>query len=355
MNLLDRYIATAVLKGVAMVLAVLLAVGTFIEFVGQLDDVGTADYELSTALTYVALRLPRMAFQMLPAAALLGALLSLGNFAVHRELIIMRASGVSRFRLLVSVGLAGFVLMVIMGLLGESIAPSLGAYARELRTQALHEDLDLADGQSTWLKVGDRIVNLRRQADAVGFGGVYLFELNGHRELVQVARADSADIDASNRWVLGNYARTVFEPDGVWASTERETVQSYDLSPDVLGLSVVRHDLLDTEGLRRYIRYLQENDLDANRYLIAYWGRIGDVVSVLFMTMLALPFVFGSLRSAGTGARLMVGLVVGLGYYVAAQALANSGEVFDLDPAVVAGAPILALLLITTVGLIRVR
>ena len=112
MILLDRYIAVAVLKGVAMVTLVLISVATFIDFMGQLADVGTAQYDLQTAVTYVALRVPRMIFQLLPAAALIGALFSLGNLAVHRELVVMRSSGVSRLRLMGSVALAGCVLMV---------------------------------------------------------------------------------------------------------------------------------------------------------------------------------------------------------------------------------------------------
>ena len=49
--------------------------------------------------------------------------------------------------LLSAVGLAGFGLAVLMALLGESLAPSLGAYASEMRTRALNEDVALADGQ----------------------------------------------------------------------------------------------------------------------------------------------------------------------------------------------------------------
>ena len=58
MNLLDRYIIVAVLKGVSVVIGVLLAVGIFIELIGQLDDIGNGNYGLSTALTYIALRIP---------------------------------------------------------------------------------------------------------------------------------------------------------------------------------------------------------------------------------------------------------------------------------------------------------
>ncbi len=355
MNLLDRYIAGAILKGVTTVVMVLLAVVTCVEFVGQLDDVGTAQYEMADALAYVALRIPRLILQMLPAAALLGALLSLGNLAVHHELLVMRASGVSRFRLVGSVGIAGVVLMVVMALLGESLAPSLGSYARQLRSQAMLDSVDIANARSAWMKDGDLIFNFRRAEDGINFGGVFLFELDAAGSLKQVARAESAEIDAEERWILANYAATQFADTSISSNAERRSVQQYDLSLELLGLSEVRHDLLDTQGLKRYIQYLELNELDADRYVTAYWARIAGVVSVLLMTVLALPFVLGALRSAGAGARLLVGLLIGLGYYVTAQTFVNSGEVFDLDPLVVAWLPGGALLIITSVALLRIR
>ena len=356
MTLLRRYIMFSVFRGVATALAVLVAVGSCIELVGQLDDLGTGDFGLAEALTYVALRIPRTVFETLPAAALIGSLLSLGNLAVHRELIVMRASGISPLQLLASAGLAGFGFAVVMVLLGESLAPSLGAYASELRARALLEDADMADGQSTWLKDGDRIFSLDRQAGNFGYGGgVLLFELGADHVLTKMARADSAEIDSSNRWVLANYAETLFSATDIKTRTERQAAQTYSLNPELLALSEVRHDLLDTPGLQRYIRYLRDNDLDARRYLIAYWSRMANVVSVVLMTILAIPFVFGGLRSAGTGARLLVGLVIGLSYYVIGQVLTNSGEVFDLDPLVVAWAPSVVLLMATLVAVGRVR
>ena len=79
MNLLDRYIVISVLKGVALVVSVLLGIVTFVELVGQLDDMGTSNYGLEDAIIYVAFRIPRLLFLMLPAAALLGALLLLAG------------------------------------------------------------------------------------------------------------------------------------------------------------------------------------------------------------------------------------------------------------------------------------
>jgi lipopolysaccharide export system permease protein len=345
-----------VLKGTALVVFALVAVASVIELVGQLEDVGLASYSLRQALLFVALRIPHKMFDVLPAAALLGALLSLGNMAVHRELVVMRASGISHYRLLGAIGAAGAILLVVMLLLGESMAPRLGAYARELRTDAMLEDVDLASGRSAWFKEGNRIIGLDRPGRGDGFDqGVVLFELIGDRALGQVARADSVAIDSDNAWEMRGYAETTFGPEGTSARRGGRVRQDYGLSEDMLGLSVVREDLLDTPALVRYIAYLKANNLDASRYLAAYWGRIASGVSVVLMTLLALPFVMGSLRSAGTGARMIVGLVIGLGYYVLVQVSANIGEVFVLDPAVAAWAPTGLLLLVTAVAVLRLR
>jgi lipopolysaccharide export system permease protein len=356
LNLLRNYLLASVLKGVAMALLVLVMIGATAEFVGQLDDVGLARYGFADAVTYVALRIPRLVFEVLPVAALIGSLLSLGNMAVHRELVVMRTSGVSHFQMLGAVGLAGAVLLIFMGLIGESLAPSLGAYARDMRDQALLDDVDLENGQAAWLRDGDRIISLRKPGEGRDFGGgMILFELDGDNVLREVVRADTAGTELTNEWILANYEETRLSSDGVEVVREPVTRQDYNLSPELLGLSVVRQDLLDTPALTRYIAYLRSNGLDADRYLIAYWSRIANMVCVVLMTVLALPFVFGSLRSAGTGARLLVGLVIGLGYYALVQLVSNGGEVYNLDPIVVAWAPCAVLSAITAVALLRVR
>lgn len=355
MNLLDRYIVISVLKGVALVVTVLLGIVTFVELVGQLDDMGTSNYGLDDALVYVAFRIPRLLFLMLPAAALLGALLGLGNLAVHHELVVMRASGVSRFRLLGAVGIAGAFLSGFMFILGNSFAPSLDAYGRQLRAQAMLDPGSLANANAVWLRDGQSIFSFRREPNSLGFGSVYLFEFDEAGGLRQLARADSAEIDSGDRWLLANYEETLFAEDGVLANIERSTIKDYELTPELLGLSEIRHDLLSMDDLQRYVAYLEQNDLDPDRYLTAYYARITDIISALLMTLLALPFVFGGLRTAGAGARLLVGLIIGLGYYVSTRVLASGVEVFELDPIIVAWVPSALLLMITGITLARVR
>jgi len=78
-------------------------------------------------------------------------------------------------------------------------------------------------------------------------------------------------------------------------------------------------------------------------------------VTVIIMPILALSFVFGSLRTGGAGARLMIGVIIGLAYYLASEMLANSGQVFSLNPAVVAWLPSVLLAIVTAISLRRIN
>ena len=87
MNLLDRYIARTVLLYTLMVTAVLLALASLFTFIGQQDDIGTGSYDVGNAFVFTMLSLPQQLFESLPIAALIGAILGLGNLARDSELI----------------------------------------------------------------------------------------------------------------------------------------------------------------------------------------------------------------------------------------------------------------------------
>ena len=355
MNVLARYVIAAIFSNVALVVTVLVAVTSLFVFVSQLDDIGVANFGMREAILFVVLRIPRSIVESLPAATLLGSLLGLGHLATQSELIAMRAAGITKAQLIGTVGFAGLLLAGVMIALGESIAPSLGSYAREMRGDALLDDIELANRRSTWFKDEGVVVNVRRGLGAEDDGGVWLYEFSAQQRLSAVARANSVATEGTSSWTLNDYAETRFAEDRLSASRSQEGAHEFSFNAELLGLSEVRHDLLDTPSLQRYIAWLRAGDRDARRYEIAYWSRWASAVSVPFMALLALPFVFGSLRSVGSGARLVVGLCVGLGFYVADQVLTNSGAVYGFDPLWVAWAPTGGLVLITAIAAARAR
>ena len=354
MILIRRYLFRSIIATLGLVLGVLLSLGVFIEFVGQLDDTGVGDYGIMQALFFAVLKMPDMAFGMLPMATLLAAMLALGALASNSEFIVMRAAGVSVGRLALAVGATGAGLAVFALLLGEFIAPPLDNYARQFRTMVKHGQTGIRLGQGAWVRDGDTLILLGPQGEDFSYGGVYMFRLDGPR-LSAIARADSAEIDETNQWVLNNYQQTRFTDEGVVVEQEGRAIQPYSLNAEILSLMVVRSSSLTGAGLYRYIRYLRSNGLDSTDYEMSFWSRIASGVSVLPMCLLALPFAFRNLRSSSTGARLVVGVIIGLVYFLISQTLADGGTVLQIEPFVVAWLPVVLLSVAVFVMLRRVR
>jgi lipopolysaccharide export system permease protein len=355
MRIVRRYLFRTILAMTGLVLAVLLSLGAFIEFVGQLDDVGTGDYGMPQALLFALLQLPTYAFIMLPMAALLGSLLGLGGLAAHSEIIVLRAVGVSTVRLAVALTSTGIVLGLITLMLGAYVTPPLDQYGRQFRAVAKHGQGSLATGTSAWIRDGDTILNVSRLGDSIRFGGVFLFSMDPDGQLRGIGRADSAGIDDANRWILNNYAETQFAGDSVVTKRVRRKTQPNNFSADVIGLTVVRPESLGAAALYQYVQYLRRNGLVVHKYAVAFWGRIASSAATIPMCVLALPFALGRLRSSGAGARMIVGVIIGLAYFLASRGLADGGEVYDLNPVLVAWLPTIALTVATLIALTRTR
>jgi len=342
-----------ILASTALVLLVLLALAGLFEFIGELDDI-KGDYETPQVILFTALRLPNLAFEMLPVAALIGSLLGLGALAGHSEIIVMRSAGLSVTRLASMVAVSGVVMLVLTGLLGEFIGPPLDFYARDMRMEARYQkDEDL--GKDTWVKDGPVYLHLERVNSEFEFGSIYLFRFDNENKLASIAQAANSGIDDQDNWILENLRETRFRDDGVQVVESSVAVESFEVNAELLGNSLAKPLSLSARGLLVYIDYLKRNNLDASQYESEIWYRASRTLTVLIMPILSLAFVFGSLRSGGAGGRLMIGVVVGLAYYLASETLANSGQVFDLNPAVVNWLPLLVLCAITAIALRRVR
>jgi lipopolysaccharide export system permease protein len=353
-GILTQYLMRTILTTTALVLLVLLALAGLFEFIAELDDT-QGDYQTAQAVLFALLRLPQLAFEMLPIAALIGSLLGLGALASNSEIIVMRSAGLSVMRLASMVGIAGLAMLILTGLLGEFIGPPLDYFARNMRLQARSEQSDGRIGQDAWAKDGNTFLHFERVSTEYDFGSIYMFRFDARNRLQSIARAENSGVDNDGNWVLQNFRETRFVDDGVQVVESSQAIQDFDIDADVLGISLVKPHSLSGRGLMSYIAYLNRNSLDASRYETELWYRVARTVTVMVMPLLALAFVFGSLRTGGAGARLMIGVVIGLAYYLAAEMLANSGQVFNLNPALIAWLPSAVLVIVTIFALNRVR
>ncbi len=355
MLVLGRYILRTVFGYTALTLLVLLALGALFLFIAEQDDIGVGSYTATEAMTFVLFSLPTFLSQLLPVAALIGALLGLGNLARGSELVVMRASGITTVRFCLWLATAGLLLAVLMVCISEYVAPPLEKYGRQVKVFSKYAEFSFAGDRGTWVRDGDTILSVDQQSAESQFGGVQVFRFDPGRRLLSIARADTASVDRRNRWQLQNVSETSFTDGGTQVRKAATAEIASRLSPDFLGLAVAEPQTMGLRDLLAYIAHLERNDLDASRFEVALWSRVARVVALVLVLVLALPFALGPMRSAGQGARTVVGILIGVGFVLMSQTLENSGQLLDLSPLVTAWLPTGLLAVLTFGMLTRVR
>lgn len=340
MNMLDRYVARTVLGAVLLVMSVLMVLGFLFLFIDQQGDIGVGHFGTVDALIYSLMNLPQFITKALPAGALIGALLGMGVLARSHELTAMRATGMSKGHIARAALLGGVVLVIGGLLLGEWLAPPLEQLGDQRKAFAKYSDVSFAGRGGAWIRDGNRILNVERRSANDEYGGMMLFDIGPNQQLLRVARADRASATDPQHWELRGFAASNFEGfQRVTATSAQSEPLSTGASAGFLQLANVAPQELSALTLYRMIHYLDANRLRASDYVFALWSRLARNVAILVAVFFAVPFAFGSLRTAGAGARTTLGLVIGLVYFFLQRLVESGTAVFSLNPTLLAWLP----------------
>ena len=354
MDLLDRYIGRAVLNGVLGAAFVMMTLDTLITFAGESGAIGKAHYTMWYALAYVLLSMPQEFYQYFPMIALLGTIFGLGMLASHSELIAMRAAGLSIVRITYAVLKTGLILAAFAIFVGEVIAPPAIQYAKLKRISAMNQQISLNTDYGLWARDGDTFIHVRRVEAKGRLLGLNLYQINDQQVLERVISADAADY-VKDHWELQHVTVGSIEPSGYKRQELKTMPWQSLLNPDVVSVVSVTPENLSIWKLRGYIDYLKENKLDASNYKLTFWTKVASPLTIGVMIILAVPFVFGSLRDAGMGKRLVFGFMLGLGFYVANTLSGQIGLVYGIPPVVSAILPTLLAMGVAGYLLLRTR
>ena len=343
MRLLQRYIGKAVIINIIIALVVLLGLVSIGTFANELGDVGRGRYQAYDAFVYVMMIVPRRTYEVFPVAVLLGSLIGLGGLASNSELIAMRAAGVSLREIIFSALKAGIVMMVIIVVVGELIAPNTEQYAQTMRASKMSEQITLKSEYGFWARDRNTFVNIRNILPGARLQDIYIYEFSDDRQLKVASYAAFAQF-RNDRWLLNNIKQTEFTPKGVVSRQIERAEWESMLDPGVLSVVVVRPTMLAAWGLYRYISFLHGNGQTAIPFEVAFWSKIVSPVMTLVMVFLAVPFVFGSLRSVGIGQRVFAGSIIGTMFFLMSKILGHLAVVYQLNPLFAATFPAFVML-----------
>jgi lipopolysaccharide export system permease protein len=335
---INLYLVRTILSVTGIVALALIAIFTFTTFVSDIDKVGKGEFGLRALMVYTLLNLPFGLQTLLPIIAMLGALMGLGTLASQSEITALRAAGISELRIGVAALMAGCVMGIIGWVNGDWIAPQGRQAADRLKTEARYGRDAGATLKPVWLRDGPYLIHIARLVSETKIQDTTLYTLGDDLKLREVVNVVQGEYQGDH-WQFAGVRRTRF--DG--GKTEADTLERMDwsggLSPEVLRLFVLEARSLTTPGLLGLIRYLDDNGLDSTAQRFALWRKLVSPLTIMVLTFVAVPFATQHSRRGGSGLRLMVGVLLGLGFFVLDQVTSSMGLLYGWHPAVAASLP----------------
>ncbi len=310
-----------------------------------LGDIAKNHISFATVVNYFAHLLPMMVYQLLPLAALVATLITIGLLAKNNEITAFKASGVSLFRLALPLVLAGILLSAGLFLLDDAILP----YANQ-RQDALHDQIKGRPAQTyfepahQWIFGEHGTIFNYQLFDPYGnlFGGLNIFELDP--ATFQVRRrifANRAYWEPQlDSWILERGWVRDFSASSVtsYRTFRVDSVPEFSEAPSYFKREVFQYNQMNWRQLRNYIQSLQKAGFETQRLSVEWHKKFAFPLIAAIIVFLAIPFaLLVGTRGAVGGIALAIG--IGIAYWSIAALFEALGAVGQLPPFVAAWSP----------------
>lgn len=354
MSHLGRYIFKTVAAAIAVVLLLVIGLDVVTAIVDQLEDLRD-NYTFWQALIYVGLTIPGRFVEYVPLATLLGCLVGMGSLASSSELVVMRANGLSLFRL-ASMALVPVLFFIFISLMVlQFVAPYTDSFAKTHKDlMRLGSSRSLVSTSGLWHLEDRTFMHFNVVQQGGVLFGVSLFDFNDDNQLVRRVSARQASFQ-EDYWLLEDVQQTFFEGEQIKALNEATLEWQTDLTPSRLVFLINEPDQLAPSNLMRYVNYLENQQIDASAFRLAFWQKVLQPLAIISLVLIALSFIFGPLRSATMGYRIFVGVIVGIAFQFSQNLLGPSSIIYGFSPLFAVVLPIAVCAVIGSFLLIRAR
>lgn len=322
MTILFRYILREYAKIFSMCFAGLMTIYVVIDFFEKIRRFLRYDTGAGPILIYFALKIPAIAFQVVPFAVLVATLLTLGLLARSNEITAMRSCGISLLWMMSPFLLFASFMSVILLAFSSAIIPIASEKAEEIRLVQIEKKpvpLTVKPIQP-WARIGaDTLLHVRNiEAGGATIRGVQLFHFNQTFQLDQLVEAELAKYQAG-QWTLFNGTRRLFRPDHVTelgAFTEQP--MTIPLIPDDFSTSLTGNsETMTFREIRNYVGRLQPEGTPFSRLLTDYYARLAFPLVTVIMVLvgIALALRRSGVRGGGMAAGIGQAFIVGFCYW----------------------------------------
>jgi LPS export ABC transporter permease LptG/LPS export ABC transporter permease LptF len=333
---------TVYLSMVLCTFLVLMQVFTFFEL---LRDIVRNRVPLILVGDYLLNLTPYLLYKMLPFSVLLGVLMTFGLMQKSNEIMAMKASGISVYRIILPVLCITMLLAAGLFCFDQFYLPQANKRQDALRNQIkgkapqtyLRPERKWIFGQESTIYYYEFF-----DPDQNRFASIQAFQFDPHtfelKRRIYAARAHWSD--NLQRWVFEQGWEREFRGSAIqkYRTFDVATFAELREPPQYFKKEVKQSSEMSYNELRRYIHELHQSGFDVVRLQVQLQVKLAFPIITFVMAVLAIPF---ALRAVRHGALAGVAIAIGIAviYWITSGLFEAMGNTSQLPPLVAAWSP----------------
>lgn len=343
MHKITRYVSRTVFMAIIATLLVISSLDFVFGLISQLKNVSDT-YTITEAVIYMALLMPGHVYDFIPYSCLIGVLAGLGLLASTSELVIIRSAGVSVTRIVWMALRPAMLFIVVALLMGEFVAPYAERMA-EARKDFLRHNLVKPLPEKVWSRESGNFMYVEAVKPNGILQGITRYQFDEQHQLVSASYTETANYD-EGKWTEHNILVSQVDEKGLIHSHIESRDWETNMTPQLFNILASEPDELSMRDLRYYVDYLEQQQLTASSYSIAFWQKCLQPLAIASLVLIAISFIFGPLRSVTMSQRIFSGVVIGVVFLLLQKLLGPSSLVFGFSPLIAVLIPIMLCVLI---------
>jgi LPS export ABC transporter permease LptG len=345
--ILDKYVVKGFLLYFGLVLGAFVVIFIVFTFFELLNDIVENKIPAITVLNYFRYLLPQIVYYMIPLSVLVGILVNFSIMTRTSQVIAVKATGVSLYRLSASMLVVGILISLLCFGLQEYILPISNQKQDALRAVIKGRSPQTFRRPDRKWMMGERnqVFNYNLfDEDRNLFGELTIYEFDsGNFGIKRRIFANRATWNTEKRvWILEEGWVRDFDVSRSQEVSFREfrtaSFAEFDATPQYFKKEVKESSQMDYRELRSYIQDLEQSGFDVVKLSVALHKKLSFPFVSLIMCTIAIPFSFSTGRR-GSLYGIGLSIMIGIGYWLVLGFFEQVGGAGKLVPFLAAWAP----------------
>lgn len=335
MGTLAKYFCREFLKLLALIQGIFMFLYLIIDLIEKIDNVLKSQISTASIFLFFIYKIPLIAVQMAPAAALISVIVMFSVMKKDNEIIALKASGISAFRLSLPVLCTAMGLSIAVFLFSELVVPYASTKSWDIyhKEEKKYGRLRFYNRSNIWYR-GEEAIYWIRHFDGKNMvmESPSFYFLDDSFHLTQQINAKKASWTGSSwkaeegiitkRGDDGTYKLERFEEMEVMLPEEPEVFLKTDRRPEEMGYW----------ELKRYAKNTADQGYDNLQYQVDLNEKLSFPLLSFVMVLLGIPATLG-LKKGGAPLAVSLGIAAAFIYYLLHAFSCSLGLAGILPPA----------------------